>query len=79
MTESSPVAPCSCVTLPSSPGSMLAMETLARLVMLDREKEEETGMLKHDHHHYSSQSSDTWPLVCILMPASADPLQCRAR
>ena len=37
---SSPVAPCSCVTLPSSPGSMLAMETLARLVMLDREKED---------------------------------------
>ena len=46
---SSPVAPCSCVTLPSSPGSMLAMETLARLVMLDREKEEEIGMLKHGH------------------------------
>ena len=33
-------------TLPRSPGSMLAMETLARLVMLDREKEVEIGMLK---------------------------------
>ena len=43
------------MTLPSSPGSMLAMETLARLVMLEREKEEETGMLKQrslpSHHH----------------------------
>ena len=35
----------------------MAMETLARLVMLDREKVEEIGMLKHElwslpsHHH----------------------------
>ena len=71
------MAPCSCVTRPSSPGSMLAMETLARLVMLEREKEEETGMLKHDHYYSVISTPDH--RVCILMTDSADTLQCSGK
>lgn len=56
---------------------MLAMETLARLVMLESEKEEETGMLKHDHYYSVITTPDH--RVCILMTDSADTLQCSGK
>ena len=55
----------------------MAMETLARLVMLESEKEEETGMLKHDHYYSVISTPDH--RVCILMTDTADTLQCSGK